>query len=62
MRATTGLSTLTLAGGVFQNLLLRSLVGPLLEREGFDLRWNRSVPSGDGGIALGQAWYAGEGG
>jgi hydrogenase maturation protein HypF len=57
MRAKTGLDRLCLSGGVFQNALLRRLLIPRLEREGFEAFWNLRVPPGDGGLALGQAWY-----
>jgi hydrogenase maturation protein HypF len=56
LRRLTGLRTLALSGGVFQNALLRELLVPRLEEAGFDVRMNRSVPPGDGGLALGQAY------
>lgn len=59
MRAKTGLGKLCLSGGVFQNALLRRLLDPPLRREGFETFWNLRVPPGDGGLALGQAWYEG---
>lgn len=59
MRERTGIETLAVSGGVFQNALLRSILLPELRREGFRVVTNRLVPPGDGGIALGQAWYLG---
>ena len=56
MRERTGLETLTLSGGVFQNMLLRALLLPLLERAGFRVYLNERIPPGDGGLAVGQAW------
>ncbi len=58
LRRLTGLSTLALSGGVFQNVLLRALLVPRLEAAGFDVRLNRDVPPGDGGLAVGQAYRA----
>ena len=53
-----GITTVALSGGVFQNrLLLRKTVGHL-EARGFTVLTHRQVPSGDGGISLGQAVIA----
>jgi len=57
MRRLTGLRAVALSGGVFQNLLLQELLVPELRREGFEVFRNRSVPPGDGGIALGQVYF-----
>jgi len=52
------LKTVCLSGGVFQNrALLEGVTGALL-KTGFTVYSNRLVPANDGGIALGQAWYA----
>jgi hydrogenase maturation protein HypF len=56
LRRLTGLSTIALSGGVFQNVLLRKLLVPRLEALGFKVRLNRGVPPGDGGLAVGQAY------
>jgi hydrogenase maturation protein HypF len=54
----TGVSQVTLSGGVFQNhLLLRKTVS-LLESSGFQVFTHRQVPCNDGGISLGQAVIA----
>lgn len=48
-----------LSGGVFQNrLLLRHLI-PELKKEGYEPILHRKVPPNDGGISLGQAYFAG---
>ncbi|GAB4436857.1 MAG: carbamoyltransferase HypF [Chloroflexi bacterium OHK40] len=57
-REGSGLGTVALSGGVFQNrLLLEQLVG-LLEADGFSVLLNRRVPPNDGGLSLGQAVVA----
>jgi hydrogenase maturation protein HypF len=57
MRSHTGVSQIALSGGVFQNLLLRELLIPLLIKEGFEVFLNVHAPAGDGGLAVGQAWF-----
>jgi hydrogenase maturation protein HypF len=61
MREETGMNTLCLSGGVFQNRLLCTLLLPRLEQQRFLIHRNRDIPAGDGGLAVGQAWYAGDG-
>ncbi len=58
LREKTGVSTLALSGGVFQNRLLTELLVPRLEQEGFCVYLNEAYPSGDGCIPLGQAYAA----
>jgi hydrogenase maturation protein HypF len=48
---------IVLSGGVFQNLLLREILVPLLIKDGFRVFLNEQAPPGDGGLAVGQAWY-----
>lgn len=55
-RESTGVSVAALSGGVFQNLLLRRLAIPVLEREGFTVLLNDKIPCNDGGLALGQVY------
>jgi hydrogenase maturation protein HypF len=55
----TGLDTVALSGGVFQNLLLLDRVVAGLERQGFRVLVHSRVPPNDGGISLGQAAVAG---
>ncbi|GAA3119236.1 hypothetical protein [Nonomuraea salmonea] len=54
----TGLRTVALSGGVFQNTVLLEAVVSGLEREHFQVLTHSRVPPGDGGIALGQAVIA----
>jgi hydrogenase maturation protein HypF len=59
VRAASGVTTVALSGGVFQNVLLLSRVVPLLEADGFRVLLHGRVPPNDGGISLGQAAVAG---
>jgi hydrogenase maturation protein HypF len=54
----TGLQTVALSGGCFQNRLLLALVVPRLEQLGLRVLVHRQVPCNDGGISLGQAVIA----
>ncbi len=54
----TGLETVALSGGVFQNRLLLEKTVYLLESDGFTVLTHARVPPNDGGIALGQALIA----
>jgi len=56
--ARTGLRTVCLSGGVFQNRRLASTLLRRLGRDGFDVFINRRVPVNDGGISYGQAAVA----
>ena len=51
-------STVVLAGGVFQNRLLLSHLNELLSARGLTAWVNQVVPVGDGGLSLGQAAIA----
>jgi len=55
----TGVSTVALSGGVFQNMTLLQQVVRLLDRD-FTVLLNRQVPPNDGGLSLGQAAVARE--
>jgi len=55
----TGISTVALSGGVFQNMTLLQQVIRLLEMD-FTILLNRQVPPNDGGLSLGQAVVARE--
>ena len=57
-RQSTRLEVVALSGGVFCNRFLTERLIRRLKQEGFTVLWNRSVPSNDGGIALGQAAIA----
>ncbi len=54
----TGLRTVCLSGGVFQNRRLASTLLRRLAGDGFDVHINRLVPVNDGGISYGQAAVA----
>ncbi len=55
-----GLNTVALSGGVFCNRYLSNRLVELLRGCGFEVLFNRDVPSNDGGISLGQAAIAAE--
>lgn len=57
-RSVTGVRTVALSGGVFQNMLLLRKCRALLERDGFRVLIHSLIPANDGGIALGQALAA----
>jgi hydrogenase maturation protein HypF len=54
----SGVQTVALSGGCFQNRLLLALTVPRLERSGFDVLLHRQVPCNDGGLSLGQVALA----
>ena len=58
LRERTGLTTVALSGGVFQNFLLLNTVSGRLESHGFAVLTHSRVPCNDGGISLGQAVIA----
>jgi hydrogenase maturation protein HypF len=58
IRDRTGLSSVALSGGVFQNLLLLRQAVDGLEARGFRVLLHTRVPCNDGGISLGQALVA----
>ncbi|CAN5343800.1 carbamoyltransferase HypF [soil metagenome] len=57
-RAATGLGTVALSGGVFQNVLLTERTVGALQRRGLRVLTHNRVPPNDGGISLGQAVVA----
>ena len=59
IRADSGISTVVLSGGVFQNALLLRGALEQLTAGGFEVVAPSRVPANDGGIALGQAVIAG---
>ena len=58
IRGTTGLNSVALSGGCFQNRLLFTKVSERLKSAGFTVLAHRQVPCNDGGISLGQAVIA----
>ena len=54
----TGVRTVALSGGCFQNRLLLSMSVQRLEQAGFGVLLHRRVPCNDGGISLGQVALA----
>ena len=58
VRETSGLETVALSGGVFQNVLLLRLAVEELERRGFSVLTHRRIPANDGGISIGQVAVA----
>jgi hydrogenase maturation protein HypF len=59
LHESSGLGTVALSGGVFQNLLLLGATVDVLETTGFRVLTHSRVPPNDGGISLGQAVVAG---
>ena len=58
LRSETGIRTVGLTGGVFQNVLLAQLVEQRLAEKNFATLQHQIVPPNDGGLALGQAVIA----
>jgi hydrogenase maturation protein HypF len=48
---------IVLSGGCFQNKYLLENSIKALQKEGFNVYWNKEVPANDGGISLGQIAY-----
>ena len=59
LRDETGINTVALSGGVFQNKILTESLSGKLEEKGFRVLIHHLVPPNDGGISLGQAVYGG---
>ena len=59
LREETGLDTVALSGGVFQNRILTEKCLRELPAHGFKVLVHQVVPPNDGGVSLGQAVYGG---
>ena len=53
----TGIKTIALSGGVYQNILLLKLTKEKLKKANLNVIHHSLIPPNDGGIALGQALY-----
>ncbi len=58
-RSKTGINTVALSGGVFQNRYLLNSIKQGLLRKNYQVLVHRQVPANDGGIALGQVLSVG---
>ncbi len=58
IRDRSGLDTVALSGGVFQNQLLTKMVKEALEEADFKVLLHHELPANDGGLSLGQAAIA----
>jgi len=58
IRKKTGIQTIALSGGVWQNITLLEQVFKLLQEAGFRVLTHREIPANDGGISLGQVAIA----
>jgi hydrogenase maturation protein HypF len=58
LRAATGIRTVVLSGGVWQNITLLRRTLSLLRKQDFQVYIHREVPANDGGLSLGQAAIA----
>lgn len=54
----SNISNICLSGGVFQNVFFSEELSALLRESGFNVHMNEFVPTNDGGISLGQAYFA----
>jgi hydrogenase maturation protein HypF len=54
----TGIRSVVLSGGVWQNITLLGRALSLLKKDGFKVYIHREVPTNDGGLSLGQAAIA----
>jgi hydrogenase maturation protein HypF len=58
IRQETGVRTVAISGGVWQNMRLMNLILPSLEAEGFTPLFHNKLPPNDGCVSLGQAAVA----
>ena len=58
LRTKTALNRVCLSGGTFHNIYLSQCLEAQLSKAGFEVFTQKEVPSGDGGLSLGQALVA----
>jgi len=58
LRDETGIATVALSGGCWQNRIMSALFPDRLHAAGFEVLSNRLAPVNDGGVSLGQAYIA----
>ncbi|MGA9393331.1 MAG: hypothetical protein WBV69_23080 [Candidatus Sulfotelmatobacter sp.] len=58
LRKKTALHRVCLSGGTFHNIYLSQRLEARLSQAGFEVSMQKEVPSGDGGLSLGQALVA----
>jgi len=58
LRKKTDLTRVCLSGGTFHNVYLSERLEARLSEAGFEVFTQKEVPSGDGGLSLGQAVIA----
>ncbi|RCK76059.1 MAG: [NiFe] hydrogenase metallocenter assembly protein HypF [Anaerolineae bacterium] len=58
IRGQTGIRSVALSGGVWQNITLLEQAFNLLKEAGFEVLTHREIPANDGGISLGQVAVA----
>jgi len=58
LREKTSLGRVCLSGGTFHNVYLSERLEMRLSEAGFEVFTQKEVPSGDGGLCLGQALVA----
>jgi len=58
IRKESGINSVALTGGVWQNKVLLDNTIKKLKKERFDVMIHHNVPTNDGGISLGQALIA----
>jgi hydrogenase maturation protein HypF len=58
LREKSGVNTVALSGGVWQNIFLLERTLDMLRLNNFEILIHRQVPANDGGLALGQAAIA----
>ena len=61
LSAASGIKSVALSGGCFQNRVILENALERLAKNGFSVYTNEKVPANDGGIALGQVWVAAKG-